>query len=61
MAKWEVLSRLWSISQKRYFEIGDKIELDDESASVLLKKKCIKPASFVRRKSNKELKNDTNH
>ena len=47
--KYEAVGLLWSPSQNKYIEIGETIELDDEIAKLLLKKKVIKPAVYRRR------------
>ncbi len=47
--KYEVVGLLWSPSQNRYIQPGEKIELEDEIAKLLLKKKVIKPAVYRRR------------
>lgn len=62
MAKYEVLSKLWSPSQNKYFDPGEVVDLDDDIALLLLKQKCIKPA-VIRRKSIRdyEVKDDTNN
>lgn len=59
--KYVATGLLWSPSQKRYIEIGEIIDLDDEIAKILLRKKVIKPARY-RRKAKKVRRkaNDTN-
>ena len=52
--KYEATALLWSPSQNRYIEIGEQIELDDEIAKLLLKKKVIRPAVYRRRKAKKK-------
>ena len=62
MAKYEVLSKLWSPSQNKYFDPGESIELDDDIALLLLKQKCIKPAVISRKQiKDYEVKNDTDN
>ena len=48
--KYEVVGLLWSPSQNRDIQPGETIELDDEIAKLLLKKKVIKPARYRRGK-----------
>lgn len=60
MAKYEVLTTLWSPSQNKYFNPGEEVELDDDIALLLLKKDAIKPAVLRRTKVYKyEVKDDT--
>jgi hypothetical protein len=65
MPKYTVLKRLWSESKKIYIEPGETYECSDEDAIILLRKKCIKPAEYKRRryikKINEVKENDTNN
>ena len=49
MAKYIVLSLIWSKSKKKYIYPGEEYECSDEAATVLLKKNVIKPAEYKRR------------
>ena len=44
MPKYETVRRLWSVSQEKYIEPGEEIDLADEDAAVLLERDIIKPA-----------------
>ena len=61
MAKYEVVTLLWSPSLNAYITPGAKIELDDELAKVLLEKQCIKPAVFRRVNKVKEVKDGSDN
>lgn len=62
MAKYEVLSKLWSPSQNKYYDPGETIELDDDIAILLLQKRCIKPAVISRKQIKAiEVKDDTDN
>lgn len=62
MAKYEVLTKLWSPSQNKDIEPGESVELDDDIAILLLKQKCIKPAVISRKQiRGYEVKNDTDN
>lgn len=61
MAKWLVLKRLWSISQGKYIEPGEIVEISDAGALVLLAKECIKPATIEAAPKQKRGKDDPNN
>ena len=48
MAKYRALTLLWSISQNRYIQPGELVEMDseDKTTKILLKKNCITIAEF---------------
>ena len=54
--KYEAVGLLWSPSQNKYIQPGETIELDDEIAKLLLKKKVIKPAVYRRRAKKRPVK-----
>ena len=59
--KYVAMGLLWSPSQKKYIEIGEIIDLDDEIAKILLDKKVIKPAVIIRKAKTVRRKDyDTN-
>ena len=61
--KYVATGLLWSPSQKKYIQPGEIIDLDEEIAQILLKKKVIKPAVYIRRAKKKVVKEqdyDTN-
>ena len=57
MAKYKVLSLLWSPSQSKYLEPGEVVEFGDEIGMMLLNKGVIEPAKYSRKsKKNMEVK-----
>ena len=50
MAKYKVLSLLWSPSRGEYIEPGAVVELDDEIGGVLMGKGVVEPAKFWKKK-----------
>ena len=46
--KYQAVGLLWSPSQNKYIQPGETIELEDEIAKLLMKKKVIKPARYRR-------------
>ena len=61
MAKYIVLSLIWSESKKAYIHPGEEYECSDEAATILLEKNVIKPATYKRQVKKKELKDGTNN
>ena len=61
MAKYIVLSLIWSETGQKYIHPGEEYECSDEAASILLEKNVIKPATYKRQVKKKELKDGTNN
>jgi hypothetical protein len=52
---YEATAILWSPSRNEYVMPGEKIEIDDELAEILLRKKVIKPAVYKRKATKKKV------
>jgi len=68
MGKYEALGLLWSPSKNKFIQPGETIELEDEIAKILLRKRVIRPARYIPKKRarkkiviDKEKGNGTNN